>query len=62
MSTFSLYGWCRKLRRQIDLKAPFARTMAGLEEEIVRLREALQRLQLRQEILQKASASASRPR
>ena len=54
VSTFSLYGWCRKLRRQIDLKAPVAKTMAGLEEEIVRLREALQRSQLREEILKKS--------
>lgn len=54
VSTFSLYGWCRQRRRQIDLQAPVPRTVCALEEEIARLREALQRSQLREEILKKS--------
>ena len=54
VSPFSLYEWRRKLRRQIDLQAPLPKTLEGLEEEIERLREALQRSQLREEILKKS--------
>jgi transposase len=54
VSPFSLYEWRRKFRRQIDLQAPLPKTVEGLEEEIDRLREALQRSQLREEILKKS--------
>jgi len=54
ISAFSLYEWQRKLRRQIDLQAPVPKTLAGLEEEIQRLREALHRSQQREEILKKS--------
>jgi transposase len=54
VSPFSLYEWQRKFRRQIDLQAPIPKTLEGLEEEIQRLREALHRSQLREEILKKS--------
>ena len=54
ISVFSLYEWQRKFRRQIDLQAPVPKTVAGLEEEIQRLREALHRSQQREEILKKS--------
>ena len=51
---YSLYEWKRKFRRQIDLNAPLPKTVEGLEDEISRLREALQRSQMREEILKKS--------
>jgi transposase len=54
VSPYSLYEWQRKFRRQIDLQAPAPKTVEGLEEENERLREALQRSQLREEILKKS--------
>ena len=54
ISPFSLYEWRRKIRRQIDLKAPPPQSVEGLEEENARLREALHRSQLREEILKKS--------
>jgi transposase-like protein len=54
VSPYSLYEWCRKARRQVNLHAPLPKTVAGLEEENARLREALQRSQLREEILKKS--------
>jgi transposase len=54
VSPFSLYEWRRKIRRQVDLQAPRPKTVDGLEEENARLREALQRSQLREEILKKS--------
>jgi transposase len=54
VSAFSLYEWRRKIRRQVDLKAPPPQTVEGLEEENARLREALHRSQLREEILKKS--------
>ena len=61
VSTFSLYGWCRQCRRQIDLQAPVPRTVMALEEEVARLREALQRSQLREEILKKSLGICTAP-
>jgi transposase len=54
VSPFSLYEWRRKFRRQIDLQAPVPKTVEGLEEENERLREALERSRLREEILKKS--------
>ena len=54
VSPFSLYEWRRKVRRHIDLKAPVPKTAEALEEENARLREALHRSQLREEILKKS--------
>jgi transposase len=54
VSPYSLYEWQRKFRRQVDVHAPIPKTMEGLEVEIERLREALNRSQLREEILKKS--------
>lgn len=54
LSVYSLYEWQRKFRRQVDVHAPIPKTVEGLEVEIERLREALNRSQLREEILKKS--------
>jgi len=54
ISSYSLYEWRRKIRRKVDLKAPVPQTVEGLEDENARLREALHRSQLREEILKKS--------
>jgi transposase len=54
VSPYSIYEWQRKFRRQVDVHAPIPKTVQGLEVEIERLREALNRSQLREEILKKS--------
>ena len=54
VSPYSLYEWRRKIRRKIDLQAPIPTTVEALEDEVARLREALQRSQMREEILKKS--------
>jgi len=54
ISPYTLYEWQRKFRRQVDIHAPIPKTMEGLEVEIERLREALNRSRLREEILKKS--------
>jgi transposase len=54
VSPFSLYEWRRKIRRKIDLGAPIPTTVEALEDEVARLREALHRSQMREEILKKS--------
>ncbi len=54
VSPYSIYEWQRKFRRQVDIHAPLPKTVEGLEVEIERLREALNRSQMREEILKKS--------
>ncbi len=54
VSPYSIYEWQRKFRRQVDIHAPVPNTVEEMEIEIERLREALNRSQLREEILKKS--------
>jgi transposase len=61
VSPYSLYEWRRKIRRKIDLQAPIPTSVEALEDEVARLREALQRSQMREEILKKSLGIFAEP-
>ena len=49
-----LYHWRSKARRAVDLEAAVPKTPEGMGAEINRLRQALRRSQMREEILKKS--------